>query len=103
VAPTVGDAGAVDLMLPSGEQPLQRPHATGVTGWRRSGTTDSGRRNGTSSFRCCRTRLAWAQKSGESFRSATTCGIEPSTKARLDVDDRLVSDLIGACHVSCSS
>jgi hypothetical protein len=39
------------------------------------------RRNGTSFFRCCRTRLAWVRRSGESFRNATTCGIGRSTKA----------------------
>src|SRR5713226_708504 len=41
---------------------------------RRCGTTDSGHRSGTSSFRSYRTPLAWARRSGESSRSATICG-----------------------------
>ena len=42
---------------------------------------DSGQLNGTSSFRCCRTHLAWGRRSGESCRSATICAIGLSTKA----------------------
>src|SRR5215203_3160133 len=43
--------------------------------WPRSVTMDSGQRNGTSFFRCCRIRLVWARRCGEYWRSAMICGI----------------------------
>lgn len=48
--------------------------------------TDSGRRSGTSFFRCCRTPLAWGPMSGESCRSATTCGIGPPCRIPLQIE-----------------
>ena len=55
-------------------------------------------RSGISFFRYCRTLLAWGLRCDECCRSATTCGIGPSTKASSTLTIGLCLDLIGACR-----
>ena len=80
-----------------GGQIRSRVHALTRCAWRRwASRVPASRRY--MSFRCSRTHWASDPKCGESCRSATTCGIGRSTKVTLDVDERLVGDLIGACR-----